>query len=114
MCYYERTDFICGDHKWGNMKMQCELQYRIGETCGMAPRAHEGYTRQSNEACTNCQKMEPKRRRRAKAEQDIQRWAMEDPMKWRNNIGKAREIIATLEREIIDLNNKRTSVRNRL
>lgn len=96
------------------MKQQCELQYRMGETCGFAPKPHPDHMHLSVDLCTHCAGIERKRRRRLKQEADIRRWEAEDPMMWRNNIRHAREICAVLDREIYDLNSKRISVRNML
>lgn len=114
MCYYERYDFSCGDHKWGNMKLRCELEYRMGETCGMAPKPLDGYIHQLADLCRLCKDMQPKRRRIEKAASDIRRWQQDDPYKWRANIAKAQEDVAQLQHQIVDLNNKRTSVSRRL
>jgi hypothetical protein len=114
MCYYERYDFSCGDHKWGNMKLRCELEYRMGETCGMAPRPLDGYIYRLQEQCRYCRDMEPKRRRIEKAESDIRRWQQDDARKWRANIEKAQDDLEILQRQLVELNNKRTSVSRRL
>jgi hypothetical protein len=114
MCYYERFDFSCGDHKWGNMKLRCELEYRMGETCGMAPKPLDGYIYRQQEQCRFCKDMGPKKRRIEKAESDIKRWQQDDPWKWRANIEKAQNDVALLQRQLVELNNKRTSVLRRL
>jgi hypothetical protein len=114
MCFYERYDFSCGDHKWGNMKQRCELEYRMGETCGHAPKPLDGFIYRMQEQCKYCKAMQPKKRRLEKAESDIKRWQEEDAYKWRANIEKSQEDVRTLERELVELNNKRTSVSKRL
>jgi hypothetical protein len=110
MCYYERYDFSCGDHKWGNIKSRCELQFRLGETCGMAPRPLDGYIYRLQEQCRYCKDMKPKMRRIEKAESDIRRWQHDGPRKWRANIEKAQDDLQLLRRELLELNNKRSSV----
>ena len=114
MCYYERYDFSCGDHKWGNMKMQCELQWHIGETCGLAPKPLDGFIFQLQEQCRYCKEMQPKKRRIKKAESDIKRWQQDDAQKWRANIEKAQDDLTSLSGQLIKLNNKRTSVARKL
>ena len=114
MCYYERTDYSCGDHKWGNMRLRCELEYRMGETCGMAPRPLDGYIYRKQEQCEFCTKMQPKKRRIEKAESDIKRWQQDNAAKWTANIEKAQKEVYELRGQLIELNNKRTSVSTRL
>lgn len=114
MCYYERFDFLCGDHRWGNMVLRCELEYRMGETCGMAPRPLDGYIFRLQDLCRYCKAMQPKKRRLDKAQSDIQRWQQDDSKKWRANIEKAEEDVQLLTSQLIELNNKRTSVSRRL
>ncbi len=114
MCYYERKDFSCGDHQWGNMKLRCELEYRMGETCGMAPRPLDGYIYEVKEQCTYCTAMQPKKRRIAKIESDIKRWQQDDPARWHGNIAKAQSDMIILRGQLEALNNKRTTISRRL
>jgi hypothetical protein len=54
--------------------------------------------------------MQPKQRRLEKAESDISRWQDEDPIKWRANIERAQDELLLLRGQLMDLNNRRTSV----
>jgi hypothetical protein len=114
MCYYERFDYSCGDHKWGNMKLRCELEYRTGETCGLAQKPLDGFVQKLSEQCRYCKAIQPKKRRMEKAASDIKRWQQDDAQKWRANIEKAQEDLELLHSQVIELNNKRTSVSRRL
>jgi hypothetical protein len=113
MCYYERFDFSCGDHKWGNMKQQCELEYRKGVTCRMAPRALDGSIYRLQDKCSYCKAMQPKLRRMEKLESDIKRW-QEDPGRYPATIETKQKELASLRQEYWKLNNKRASVSRRL
>lgn len=96
------------------MKLQCELEYRMGETCGMAPKPLDGYIHQVQEQCRYCKEMQPKLRRLQKAQSDLARWQEEDPVMWRASIEKAQNEIKGLQLLLVELNNKRTSVSRRL
>ena len=74
MCYYARTDFICGDWKWGNMKLRCPRQQRIGETCGAKLVDLDSVERVDVE-CRKCYEIQVKHRRLRKAVDNIQRWS---------------------------------------
>jgi DNA repair exonuclease SbcCD ATPase subunit len=114
MCYYERFDYSCGDHKWGTMKSQCELQYRAGETCGFAQKSLDGFIHRLPDQCQKCKAMQPKKRRIEKAESYIKRWQQEDAQKWRANIESAQVDLESLQDQLEKLNSQRTSVSGRL
>ena len=112
MCFYERTDFSCGDHKWGNMRQQCDREYRRGETCG-ARLTHESYKMYDREPCRTCQEIATKKRRYWKERDNYERWSHE-PQKFTHSMAKAREEMAQLENQIGSLESRRTSVRRQL
>lgn len=80
----------------------------------MAPKPLDGYIYRLQEQCRYCKEMQPKKRRIEKAESDIKRWQQDDARKWRANIEKAQEDLVLLQRQLVELNNKRTSVSRRL
>ena len=112
MCYYERIDFRCGDHRWGNMKQQCPRERRIGETCG-ARLSHDSLITQDPGMCKICRDLEIKRRRQSKAYEDLRRWQRES-QKYRATIEKTQAEIRQLDDAIEELHSKRTSVARRL
>lgn len=105
MCYFERTDYACGDWKWGNMKQQCPREWRTGETCG-AKLSHDQHMHKNNEYCKICQDILVKKRRIKKEEENLARWKRE-PGKFRANIEKSEVERATLIRLVNDLERKR-------
>jgi hypothetical protein len=96
MCYFERTDYACGDWKWGNMKQQCPREWRTGETCG-AKLSDDRYMNRSSEYCKICQDILVKRRRIKKEEDNLARWRRE-PGKFKASIEKSENERATLIR----------------
>ena len=108
MCYYARTDYSCGDWKWGNMKLRCPRQHRIGETCG-AKLVHEESVEKLNEPCRKCTDIETKKRRLRRELENIDRWKR-DGNKFTASIEKAQREAKSLERQIQDINAERVSV----
>jgi hypothetical protein len=108
MCYFERTDYQCGDWKWGNMKEQCTREWRTGETCG-AKLSHDDYINRSNDFCNICQDILVKKRRIKKEEDNLARWKRE-PGKFRASIEKSDKAKATLIDQVNDLERKRSRV----
>jgi hypothetical protein len=76
MCFYTRTDYACGDWKWGNMKERCPRQHRIGESCG-AKLSHIDSNIESTEICKTCTEIMTKQRRLNKAHIDLARYTTE-------------------------------------
>jgi hypothetical protein len=109
MCYYERTDFICGDWRWGNMKQRCPRQNRIGETCGARLPDTDNLTR-SKEPCRICSDKAVKLRKLEKNRTDLERWTKE-PKVFRATIEKAIEDRDKLRISIRELEQQRMSVR---
>lgn len=108
MCYYARTDYSCGDWKWGNMKLRCPRQHRIGETCG-AKLVHEESVEKVDEPCRKCTDIETKKRRLRRELDNIDRWKR-DGNKFIASIEKAQREAKALERQIQDINAERVSV----
>ena len=104
MCFYEQIVNTCGDWKWGNFKAHCSKEYRTGETCGMKM-VFESY--HVPEHCKYCVKIQTKYGRIAKEEDRIKRWRAEGNR--RASIDASQNAIAELEREIWELNSKRSS-----
>ncbi|KAK0255300.1 hypothetical protein LTS09_009687 [Friedmanniomyces endolithicus] len=96
MCFYDNYRFQCGDWKWGNLRKQCEAEYRQGETCGLKT---IWTTLPLADKCTMCERIERKQRRFEKHRSDCQRWVVE-PQKYRCSIEKAREEMKDLAVEI--------------
>jgi len=108
MCYYATTDYKCGDWKWGNMKLRCPRQHRMGETCGAKLVHHESVTK-TNEDCRLCQEIKVKQRRLQKELDNISRWSKEGN-RFSASIEKAQREAKQLEDTIRDLYNRRPSV----
>src|SRR5271155_4554259 len=108
MCYYATTDFACGDWKWGNMKLRCPRQHRMGETCG-AKLIHLESVTKSPELCRTCQDIETKKRRLKKEQDNILRWSKEGD-KFRASIEKAQGEAQKLEQAIRVLYHSRPKV----
>ncbi|EXJ66957.1 uncharacterized protein A1O5_09603, partial [Cladophialophora psammophila CBS 110553] len=108
MCHYERTDFQCGDFRWGNMKDRCDRQKRIGETCPATLLDHNNLTKVIG-YCKVCQQIAVKRRKLQREENNIRRWHSEGN-KLPLMMDKAVKTTEKLREEIIKLHNKRTSV----
>ncbi|KIY00415.1 uncharacterized protein Z520_04100 [Fonsecaea multimorphosa CBS 102226] len=108
MCYYARTDFRCGDWRWGNMKQRCPRQPRIGETCGAKLVDTDNLSR-TNEDCKNCQEKAVKERRLQKEKDNLRRWRSEGD-RFAASIAKAEDEVTRLEKQIAELESRRTSV----
>ena len=77
MCFYESIQFDCNCWRWGNMRQQCQKEYRRGETCG-AKFVFGNVSAHSS--CTICQSLEKKERRLKKMCDDYVRWK-DDPQR---------------------------------
>lgn len=74
MCYFDRTYWTCGLHRWGKFRQQCPKEYRLGETCGIKlvyDRTYKGTQ------CKLCDQIEKKQQRLRKMEQNIDQWRKE-------------------------------------
>jgi hypothetical protein len=105
MCFYEHTDYVCGDWKWGNMKERCHRQHRIGEVCGRKL-FHPEYKIQRNEKCRICQDLDIKYRKLEKEKANIKRWKKEG-RKFQASIEKAEGEVQSLDAQIRDLESRR-------
>jgi hypothetical protein len=116
MCFYERIDFLCGDHRWGTMRQQCPREYRTGESCRGVKLSHDDYINKVDKRCQVCEALEIKERKYHKEFSSLMRWREQQRCGVRRgaSIEKALETLQELEREIVELNNKRTSVNRRL
>jgi type I restriction-modification system DNA methylase subunit len=116
MCFYERIDFLCGDHRWGTMRQQCPREYRTGESCRGVKLSHDDYINKVDKRCHVCEALEIKERKYQKEFSSLMRWQEQQKCGVRRgaSIEKALETLQELEREIVELNNKRTSVNRRL
>lgn len=108
MCYYARTDYACGDWKWGNMRERCPRQHRIGETCG-AKLVHTESITDKDEPCKTCQELQVKQRRLAKIRENIDRWSSEGD-RFLASLDKAEREAQELKEKIRELHAKRPSV----
>jgi hypothetical protein len=95
MCFFEMTRFDCGDWKWGNFKVHCNREYRIGETCGMKL-VHSTYD--CKQKCSRCDRVDTKLRRRAKIAERITRWQAEG--RCPASVEKGMEEIAIIDKEL--------------
>lgn len=95
MCYYENFRYCCGDWKWGNFRVHCQKEYRMGETCGMKM-VHS--TTPLADKCSMCEKIERKKRRYEKAQSDYSRW-VKDPQR-QASMAKAYDDMKGLHEEI--------------
>ena len=107
MCFYARTDFKCGDWRWGNMKQRCPRQPRIGETCGAKLPDTDNLTR-VDDLCRVCQEKAVKERRLQREKDNIKRWSQEGN-KFQASIERAHREVRLLEDTIADLESRRTS-----
>jgi len=109
MCFYERTDYHCGDWKWGNMKSRCARQHRLGECCG-AKLTDLDNVKRVDQICRICRAMDIARRRLRHELGRINRWS-KDPLSFPLSLQKSRETAAALNQRIYDLQQTRASVR---
>src|SRR5207248_9323159 len=79
MCYFERTDYACGDWKWGNMKQQSARGWRTGVHCGANLSLDQCMTR-SDSYCKICQDILVKKRRIKKDEYNLAK-SQQEPQK---------------------------------
>jgi hypothetical protein len=106
MCFYSRTDFVCGDWKWGNMKEQCPREHRTGETCG-AKLSHIDSNITSPQLCRICTEITTKRRRLAKAQADLTRYTIERKLP---ALAAAKEQeVQDIQQALVKLNDQRIS-----
>jgi len=105
--HYARIDFQCGDWRWGNMKVRCPRQHRLGETCGAKLSDMESITRMGDD-CRICQHISVKQRRLQRVTDNLIRWRQEGD-KFSATIEKARREAADLVTTIHKLHKKRTS-----
>ena len=108
MCYYARTDYRCGDWKWGNMKVRCARQPRIGETCGAKLVDTENVMRIGDD-CKLCQEIKVKQRRLQKERDNIKRWSREGA-RFSGLIDKAQRDARELEETIAEMIGRRPSI----
>lgn len=111
MCYFARTDYVCGDWKWGNMMERCPRQHRIGETCG-AKLVHTDYITKNSDKCKTCQDIDVKYRRLAKVEDSIRRWTPEKE-KFAASLAKANAEAHDLRERLKAAHSRRQSVQFR-
>ena len=95
MCFFEMTRFACGDWKWGNFKVHCNREYRIGETCGMKL-VHSTHLCETK--CSRCEKVDTKLRKRQKLVERITRWQAEGRLP--ASIERGLEEVAIIDKEI--------------
>lgn len=110
MCYYARTDYRCGDFKWGNMKLRCERQPRMGEVCG-AKLADTHNLSFVDDDCRVCQDIETKKRRLRKEQDNIARWRGDRRNNFGASIEKATRESQILVEQIRELEQRRPSAR---
>lgn len=109
MCFYTRTDYACGDWKWGNMKEQCPREHRMGETCG-AKLSHIDSNVESPQLCRVCTEIATKQRRLAKARTDLARYTTE--RKLPALAAAKQQDITEIEQAIVKLNEQRISMKH--
>jgi hypothetical protein len=112
MCFYERIDFLCGDHRWGTMRQQCPREYRTGESCRGVKLSHDDYINKVDKRCHVCETLQVKERKYHKEYSTLMRWEEQQRCGIRRgaSIEKALETLRDLEREMAELNRRRTSV----
>lgn len=111
MCYYARTDYVCGDWRWGNLKLRCPREHRIGEACGLKLVHHESVV-SMDETCRICQEIAVKNRRLQREKDNIERWTREGG-KLAASIDKAHVEVNILENKIERLNGRRPAITTR-
>ena len=112
MCFFERIDFRCGDHRWGTMRQQCPRESRTGESCRGVKLSHDAYISKVNKRCPCCEALEVKERRYQKEYSSLVRFQEQQRSGLRRgaSIEKALDTLRELEGEIVELNRRRTSV----
>lgn len=90
------------------MKVRCQRQPRIGETCG-ARLADTDNVTQVDEDCRLCQEIVIKQRRLQKERDNIRRWSLEGD-RFRASIERAQREAKQLEQTIEDMRSRRISV----
>ena len=110
MCFFARTDYRCGDFKWGNMKHRCPREHRIGEHCG-AKLVDAENQRYEDDDCKFCQDIETKKRRLRKEQDNIRRWQSDSRNSFRASIEKATRESQNLVDQINELTQRRPSVK---
>ena len=108
MCYFARTNFKCGDWRWGNMKLQCPREHRRGEQCGLRF-LHDENLLELDEDCKICQEIAVKKRKLQRENANIERWTREGS-KLMASIHKARIEVEILQSKIANLEDQRPSV----
>ena len=116
MCFYERIDFVCGDHRWGTMRQQCPREYRTGESCRGVKLSHDDYISKVAKRCQSCEALEVKERRYHKEYSSLIRFQEQQQRGLRRgaSIEKALHTLRELEGEMFELNQRRTSVNRML
>lgn len=110
MCYYARTDYRCGDWKWGNMKVRCPRQPRMGEHCQAKLVDTENLTF-IDEDCRLCQDIQTKTRRLRKEQDNISRWKSDNRNNFRASIEKAERESQQLQEAIREMTQRRPAVK---
>ena len=108
MCFYARTDYACGDWKWGNLVAQCVREHRTGESC--AAKLSDPFSLARDPGfCTICRTILAKRRRIEREDNNLARWK-QDPRRLRATIEKSEAEKKELIEKVRDLESKRSSV----
>ena len=108
MCHFARTDFRCGDWRWGNMRSRCPWQPHIGETCGVKLSDTDDITFVDTN-CKLCQQIGIEQRRIERLTERLGRWEREEAI-FPASIEKAEGDIMTGIATIRQLQHRRPSV----
>lgn len=110
MCFYARTDYRCGDFKWGNMKQRCERQHRMGETCGQKLLDQYSLITVPDD-CRVCQDISTKKRRLEREQSNILRWKADPRSNFSASIEKAERESQELRQQMSELTQRRSLAR---
>jgi hypothetical protein len=97
MCFYDCIRYTCECWKWGNLRSQCNKEYRIGEACGLKLCNENIWERKP---CRTCEKLFTKMRRRDDLTQKLVLWEKE---------GRLKQLRATAEKysdDVVKLNDE--------
>jgi len=108
MCFYTIIDYACGDWRWGNMRLRCARQHRIGETCGHRL-SHQETNVKLAQPCSVCVAIATKQRRLHKAQADMARWKRRGGLP--ASVARASREAKELEKAIAELWGRRSLVR---
>jgi hypothetical protein len=98
MCFYDCIKYTCDCWKWGNLRAQCDKEYRIGEACGLKLTNETIY---EGKLCRICSKLRKKSQLRDDLINKIGVWKSEGRLEelW-SSVQQCRDTIQQINEEI--------------